>query len=329
MSIKKSTIFGAGGLAILLLVPLFVGDYILLVFTLIFINVLLASSLRVSFNAGQLNFGVPGFYSIGAYTSVLLVMKLGVPWVVAFFAAGLMAALVSLIIGYPSLRLKGVYFLILTLGFIEIVRMLATKWHSLTNGAFGIAHIPPISIAGIEIVTQTHQYYFTILVMLVFLFVLYRLENSRFGLVVKSLNQAEELGETVGINTYRYKILAFAISSFFVGLTGSVYAHNMTLIQPSYFGFYLAAVVLIYLFVGGLGGFAGPILGAVVLSLITEPLRGFHAYERIFFAIVLVLVVLFLPGGILGAKARLSSLIERFRRSEKPLDTLDAGRAQQ
>jgi len=256
-------------------------------------------------------------------------MKLGVPWVVAFFAAGIMAALVSLIIGYPSLRLKGVYFLILTLGFIEIVRMVATRWKSLTNGAFGISHIPPVSIAGIEITTQMHQYYFVLLVTLVILFVLYRLENSRFGLIVKSLSQAEELGETVGINTYHYKILAFAISSFFVGLTGSIFAHSMSFIQPSLFGFVLAAVVMIYLFVGGLGGFAGPIIGAVVLSLLTEPLRGFQAYERIFFAIVLVLVVLFLPGGLLGLKTSLLSLVERFRRSGKPSSTLDTGRAQQ
>ena len=317
MPIRKFVIFAACGLAVLLFLPLFVGDYILLVLITICIHVLLASSLRVSMNAGQLNFGIPGFYGIGAYCSALMVMKLGVPWIVAFFAAGILAAAFSLIIGYPSMRLKYVYFLMLTLGFIEIVRMTATRWESLTGGAMGLSRIPPVSIAGIELATKVPQYYFTLLITLVILLVMYRLEHSRFGLTIKSIRQAEELGETVGINTYRYKILAFAISSFFCGLTGSLYAHNMTYIEPILFGFPLACVVLVYCFVGGLGGFGGPIAGAVVLSLLTEPLRGLVYYERIFFAVVLVLVVLFLPSGLLGLPARLSPLIGRLSRLGK------------
>lgn len=318
MPTRKFVIFAGCGLTILLLLPLFAGKYILLVLIIVCIRVLLASSLRISMNAGQLNFGIPGFYAIGAYCSALMVMKLGVPWVVAFFVAGILAAAVSLIIGYPSMRLKYVYFLMLTLGFIEIVRMVATRWESLTGGAMGLPSIPPVSIAGIELATKVPQYYFTLLVTLVILLVLYRLEHSRFGLTIKSIRQAEDLGETVGINTYRYKILAFTISSFFCGLTGSLYAHNMTYIEPILFGFPLAAMVMVYCFVGGLGGFAGPIVGAVGLSLLTEPLRGLMYYEMIFFAVVLVLVVLFLPSGLLGLPARLSSFIGRLSRSGKP-----------
>ena len=328
MPIRKSFIFAAGGLAILLLLPLFFGDYILLVLIIICINVLLASSLRVSMNAGQLNFGIPAFYAIGAYTSALMVMKLGIPWVVAFFAAGVVAALVSLIIGYPSLRLKYVYFLMLTLGFVEVVRTIATRWESLTGGAIGLPRIPPVSIAGIEIATKVPQYYFTLLVTLVILFVLYRLESSRFGLTIKGIRQAEELGEAVGINTYRYKIFAFATSSFFAGITGSLYAHNMTFIQPVLFTFKLSATVIVYLFVGGLGKFSGPILGAVALSLLTEPLRGLQYYERIFYAVALIAVILFLPGGLISLPARLSSLVERLRRLGKPSGMADVGKAQ-
>ncbi|MFC2047168.1 branched-chain amino acid ABC transporter permease [Chloroflexota bacterium] len=315
MPIKKSYIGGICGLIILALIPLFVGEYILLVLTLICVNVLLACSLRVSMNAGQLNFAVPAFYAIGGYCSALMVVKLGIPWIVAFFAAGVLAALVSLVIGYPSLRLKYVYFLMLTLGFVEVVRTIATRWESLTGGAIGLPHIPPVSIVGIEFASKASQYYFTLFVTLVIIFVLYRLESSRFGLTIKSIRQAEELGETVGINTYRFKVLAFAISSFFCGLTGSIYAHNMTFIQPVLFGFMLSATIIVYLFVGGLGRFSGPILGAVALSLLTEPLRGLQYYERIFYAIALVGVVLFLPGGLLGLPARLSPLIKRLRRS--------------
>ena len=326
--IRKSFILGAGGLVVMLLLPLFIGDYILLVLTLLFINVLLASTLRVSLNAGQLNFGIPAFYAIGGYVSALLVMKVGVPWIVAFFAAGIVAALMSLVIGYPSLRLKGAYFLILTLGFVEVVRMVATRWESLTGGAIGLPRIPPPSIAGIELSSKVSQYYFTFFIMLIILFVLYRLEISRFGMTIKGIKQSEELGETVGINTYRYKIFAFAISSFFVGLTGSMYAHNMTFIQPILFGFALASIVIVYNYVGGQGRFIGPIIGAVVVSLLTEPLRGFVYFERIFFAIVLVLVVLFLPGGLLGLRARFAPLVGRLRRPSKPSGMVNVGRAQ-
>jgi len=311
--IRKSYFFLVCCLSILVLLPLFIGEYGLMILILICINVLLASSLRISMNAGQFNFGIPAFMAIGAYGSALMTMKLGFPPILAFFAAGMLSAIVSLIVGYPSLRIKHVYFLMLTLGFVEIVKALAIRWDSLTGGPTGLPGIPPFSIAGFKLVTKISQYYFTLFSSLVILLVLYRLEKSRFGLIIKSIEQAEDLGETVGINTYTYKMLAFAISSFFCGLTGSLYAHNMAFIEPTLFGFLLAIFVVVYCFVGGLDNFAGPIAGAVLLSILTEPLRGFQAYERIFFAIILVLVVIFLPGGIISLPAKLSPSIGRLR----------------
>lgn len=318
MHIKESFIFSTGGLAILLLLPLFIGQYFTMVLTIIFINVLLASSLRISMNAGQLNLGTPAFMALGAYSSALLMMKLDWPFLAAFLSGGILAALASLIIGYPALRLKFVYFLMLTLGFVEIVKAIAIKWDSLTGGAKGLSGIPPISLFGIELTTKMSQYYFILFITLIIILVLYRLENSRFGLIVKSTNQSEELSETVGINTYNYKILAFAISSFFCGLTGSLYAHIMSFIQPSLFGFILAIYVMVYCFVGGLGRFSGPITGAVFLSLLAEPLRGFQSFERIFFAIILILVILFLPGGLISIPEKLSNLRARLKRLAKP-----------
>ena len=328
MPIKKSFIFAAGGLAILLLLPLFLQPYLLLVVILTYVHILLASSLRVSLNAGELNFGVPAFLGIGAYTSALLVTKLGVPFIVAFFAAGILAALASLIIGYPALRLKGVYFLILTWGFVEVVRMVATRWISLTGGPSGVHNVPPAGIAGIEFATKASQYYFALFVTLVVLIILYRLENSRFGLTIKSIRQAEELGETVGVNTYRYKVLAFAVSSFFVGITGSLYAHSLRVVVPGTFNFWLAAMVMVYCFVGGLRGFAGPIVGAAFLFILTEPLRSLMYYERIFYGVVMIVVILFLPGGFISLPARFSPLIERLKRLGKPAGLMPVGKPQ-
>ncbi len=318
MPIRKSFIFGIGGLIILLLLPLFVGPYWLIVFIIAYIFILLASSLRISLNAGQLNFGIPAFMAIGGYASALLVMRLGVPWIVAFLAGGILAALVSLVIGYPSLRLKGVYFLILTWGFVEVIRMLALRWRAVTEGATGLFGIPPVSLAGVELATKASQYYFVLFAALVILFVQYRLEHSRFGLVLKSIRQSENLGETVGINTYHYKVLAFAVSSFFAGLIGSIYGHSLSLLVPSTFSFWLAVTLMVYCFVGGLRWFAGPIIGAAFLFILTEPLRTFVYFEQIFYGVVMVLVVLFLPDGLLSLPARLSPLIRRLRRLGKP-----------
>ncbi len=309
MHIKKPFIYVACVVLMMLVLPFFVREHILLVLIPVCINVLLASSLRVSLNAGQINFGIAAYVAIGAYTSTLMTMKLGVPFLPAFLAAGITAAVASLLVGYATLRAKYVYFMILTFAFVEVVRVSAIKWSSLTGGVVGVMNIPPVSIAGIELVNRVPQYYFTVLVTGIILLILYRLENSRFGLTVKSLSQTEELGKAVGLNTYMYQMLAFAVSCFFAGLTGSLYAHVMSFIQPDIFGFMMCAMVMVYCFAGGVGGFAGPIVGAAVLSLLTEPLRGFMYFERIFYAVVMVLVVLFLPDGIISLPARLLSLV--------------------
>ncbi|MFC2047655.1 branched-chain amino acid ABC transporter permease [Chloroflexota bacterium] len=328
MPIRKSYVIGIGGLILLLLLPLFAGTYWQVVLIIGFFHILLASALRISLNAGQLNFGVPAFMAIGAYASALLVMKLDVPWVVAFLSAGVICAIVSLCIGYPSLRLKGVYFLILTWGFVEVIRMLSLRWISLTGGPTGLFGIPPVSLAGIEFSTKASQYYFVLFMMVVILFVLYRLEHSRFGLTLKSISQAEDLGETVGIHTYRYKVMAFAVSSFFVGLIGSLWGHSLSLVVPSTFTFWLSAILMVYCFVGGLRGFAGPVIGAAFLFILTEPLRDLVYFEQIFYGIVMVLVVLFLPGGLLSLPAKLLSGVERLKRLGKTTGTIPQDKPQ-
>lgn len=306
------------GLAIMLLVPLFAGEYVLLTLILICINVLAAASLRVSLNAGLLNIAIPAFMAIGAYGSALMTMKLGVPSLAAFLAAGVLAAAASVIVGYASLRMKGVYFLVLTWGFVEIVRSVLTKWVSLTGGTAGLIGVPPVSIAGFALGTKVPQYYLTLFITLLILFVAWRLENSRSGLVLKGIRQAEGLGSSVGINTFRFKMLAFAISSFFAGLTGALYAHTLQYLTPVTFSYVFAFYVLIFCYFGGLGSFAGPIVGAVFLSLLTEPLRGLANYERLFYAVAVILVILFLPEGLISLPARVAHLIARARRWGKP-----------
>lgn len=298
--------------AILLLLPLFVNLYLLFVLTMACIYAILGSCMRVSLNSGQLNFGVPAFMAIGAYCSGLLTKELDLPFLLAFLAAGVLSTLVGVLIGYPSLRLKGVYFLLLTWGFVEVVRVTAIKWTSLTGGPVGLLDVPPISIGGISF-TGMLNYYFVLVATAVILLILYRLEISRLGLTLKSIGQEERLAEAVGINTYKYKNISFLISCFCAGLAGSLYVHTMGIMSPGVLSFMLIVSIAVYNFFGGLGHFIGPIIGAAILTILVEPFRSFVYYERIIYAVLMIGVVLFLPEGVIGLPKKLASGIGRLR----------------
>lgn len=309
----KLKIFLILGIIALFFFPAFLSSYGLLVIIMLMVNILLVSSLKVSLNAGQLNLGIPAFMAIGAYSSALLMMRLHFPFLIAFISSGVISGVASLIIGYPSLRLKGVYFLMLTWGFVEVIRAVAIKWISLTGGPQGIPNIPNAGIAGIVFATKISQYYFCLIVTIIILYILFRMEKSRLGLTILSLKQGEELGESVGINTYKYKMVAFWLSSFFAGLTGSLYAHCLNYLTPATFTFKLACMVMIYSFVGGLRIFSGPIIGAIFLCILVEPLRKYSYYEMIFYGSIMIFVVLFLPQGLVSLPDKLPPLWEKLR----------------
>jgi branched-chain amino acid transport system permease protein len=295
-------------LAVLALLPLGVDVYVVYVVTLVFINIMLATSLRLSLIVGQLNISHSGFMAIGAYTSALLVMRLHVPFLVGLLCGGLLAVVVSLIIGYPALRLRGVYFALVTVAFVEVIRLVLSMWVPLTRGLSGLTGIPKPSLFGFELSTRISQYYLGLALMLLTIVILARLERSRVGLVWKGIGQADSLAESVGISSLRYQLLAFAIGSFFAGVAGGFFAHSMRFIFPPSFAFLLSVNILIYNFVGGKGHLAGPIIGAAFLTLLSEPFRGITYLETIFFSVAMMLTILFLPGGLITLPARLASL---------------------
>jgi branched-chain amino acid transport system permease protein len=155
--------------------------------------------------------------------------------------------------------------------------------------------------------TRASQYYLALALMLIVLVVLGKLERSRLGLVWKSIGMADNLAQSLGVNIANAKLLAFTLGCFFAGVAGAFYAHFIRFLFPPEFGFLLATNILIYNFVGGRGHFAGPIVGAVFLSLLSEPFRG-SPYETIFFSIVMLLAILFVPGGLITLPERLSGL---------------------
>src|SRR6266478_6242889 len=252
--------------ALALLVPALGGDYYVHVFALVFTNVILAASLRPSLTCGQLNIGHSAFMSIGAYTSALLAKNLAVPFEISLLGGALLAAAVGLVIGYPALRLRGVYFAMVTVAFVGLT--------------------------------------------LVILLVLWKLEHSRLGLIWKSIGMADNLAQSLGVDIARHKLLAFMLGCFFAGTAGAFYAHFIRFLFPPEFGFLMATNILVYNYVGGRGHFVGPIVGAVFLSLLSEPFRG-SPYETIFFSIAMLLTILLLPGGLITLPAKLATLRRR------------------
>jgi branched-chain amino acid transport system permease protein len=290
-----------------LLVPQLGGDYYVHILALVFTNVILAASLRPSLTCGQLNIGHSGFMSIGAYTSALLAKDLAVPFGVSLLCGALLAAAVGLVIGYPALRLRGVYFAMVTVAFVEVIRLIAQIWVPLTRGMSGLSGIPKPSILGMTLATKASQYYLVLVLMLVVLLILYKLEHSRLGLIWKSLGLADNLAQSLGVNIARHKLLAFMLGCFFAGVAGAFYAHFIRFLFPPEFGFLMATNILVYNYVGGRGHFAGPIVGAVFLSLLSEPFRG-SPYETIFYSIAMLATILFLPGGLITLPGRLAGL---------------------
>jgi len=311
--------FGFGALAAgAVLLPQGLGSYQLHLLILVLINIVLASSLRLSLMVGQLNIGHSGFMAIGAYTSALLVKEVGLPFELGLLAGAGTAAIASIIIGYPSLRLRGVYFALVTVAFVEAVRLAATAWVSLTGGPSGMT-VPRPNLLGVPLTTRSDQYYLALFLAALTLFILYRLERSRLGLTWKGIRQADNLAEAVGVDLTRYKLLAFVLASLFAGAAGSFYAHYIRFIFPPTFGFLLAVNILVYNFVGGRERLAGPIIGATFLTLLAEPFRGVTYYETLFFAIGLLLTVVLLPGGLVTLPQRLSGIYRTLLAKRAPV----------
>ena len=301
----------------LFLIPLFVKDpYQLHILIMAGIAVILASSVRLIAASGLLSLAHGGMMAVGAYTSTLLVMKLGLSSWAALIAAGLAAAVIASLVGYPFIRIKGMYFAMVTVFLGEAIRLIIEQWQDLTGGTSGIVNIPrpdPIVIPGllnIDFTSKVDFYYFILVLVLVILFILYALEHSRIGLTWFSIGQADFLAESVGVNTARFQVLDFSIGCFFAGIAGAFYSQYITAITPSAFGFFWSIYIVIYMIVGGMGTFFGPILGAFILTLLPESVRFLKEFQPYVFAGVLMLVIFLLPEGLISLPKRLKKLFK-------------------
>lgn len=264
------------------------------------INIILAASLNLSTGfLGQLVLGHAGFMSVGAYAAALFTMNMpeGIPLMVRFLISllvgGLVAAVFGIAIGIPALRLRGDYLAIITLGFAEIIRVVILNL-GFTGGGQGLKNIPTP--------TEDTTSYFAIVfwVMVLVLFVLYAFIRSRQGRAIKSIRDDEIAAESCGINTTYYKILGFTVSAFFAGIAGGLYAHYITILDPSNFGFMRSIEILVMVVLGGMGSFTGSILAATVLTALPEALRAFSDYRMLIYSLLLIVMMIFKPSGLLG-----------------------------
>jgi branched-chain amino acid transport system permease protein len=310
-------------LIILCLAP-FLGtsDYYIHVLIMIFIYVIYSSTYRFILRTGQLHFGAHGFIGVGAYASVLMVMRLGLPFWVAMPLAGLAGGLLAVAIGYPALRVKGVYFAIITWGFAESLRFLYMRMDDPFGGNSGISGIPrpesiPIPVLGsIDFGSLAPNYFLGLALMIITLLILYRLEKSRYGLIYSSIREADNLAKAVGINIMRYKVLAFAVCSGLAAIGGSFFAHYSGFISPHSFVVLLTISLGIYITVGGLEAFSGPIVGALFLVVAGEFFAQYGFYKIMLYAGLMIIAILFLPQGIAGLPRLVSSAVGRLRTRE-------------
>ncbi len=312
--IRKVGIYGV--LSVLaFMAPLYIRDpYNLHVLITIGINIILASSLRLIMTSGQLSLGHGAMMGVGAYTSALLVLKLGFTSWGALLPAGLAAAGLAFLVGFPFVRLKGFYFAIVTLFLGQMFVLTCEQWAGLTGGSMGIIGIPrpvPIEVPGLlsfNFQSKADFYYLIFLLVFGSLYVIYRIEHSQVGISLISVQQSDSLAESLGIPTAKFKVLAFAAGCFFAGLAGGFYSHYTCVISPRNFGLSSSIYAMIYMVAGGMEKFSGPILGAIILTLLPEVFRGLKEFEPFIFAGVLMVIIYFLPEGLIGLPERLKRL---------------------
>jgi branched-chain amino acid transport system permease protein len=276
------------------------------ILVLLVINVLLVSSYRLLTLTGEWSLAHVVIMGVGAYGSALISKELGVPVPVAMLAGACLAGLLAFLLSFPLFRMKGFYFLIGSFAAGEIIRLI-WKWSELTwlfGGPKGIKLIPPfpdIEALSIDFYDPVNYYYLCLIVVASALFILYRVERSRIGLTFHAIHWQDKLAESVGVNTFGYRMLAFVIASFFAGLAGALYAHYVGTVNPNRFDVEEMVYVLIWAIVGGTATFYGPIIGVIVLTILNEVvLRGLGVDEMrpMFYGAILILFILFLPKGL-------------------------------
>lgn len=302
------------GAAIIVLFPFVSSMYQTNIVSTALTYVVLGLGLNVIIGfGGMLQLGHVAFFLVGAYTYGLLNTHLGVGFWVALPIGGLVATVFGVLLALPVLRLKGDYLGIVTLAFAEILRIVVENWSEVTNGPNGIAGIARPGLFGATLRLQgsaTYMYFIMVLLVAVAVFVINRLENSRLGRAWVAMKEDDIASEAMGVDIMRTKLTAFAIGAFWAGLAGVAFAGRTTFINPGSFTIWESVLMLGIVVLGGTGSSLGVFLGAFIVILLPEYLRAFSQYRMLVFGAILVMMMVFRPGGIIQKRRRVYRLAD-------------------
>jgi len=275
------------------------NEYYFTLLNFIGIHTLLVVGLNLLLGyAGQISLGHAAFFGLGAYASGILTATYGVnPWL-ALLAGLAISGLAALLIGIPALKLRGYYLAMATLGFGIIVYIVLNEASHLTGGPSGLSGIPSLSLAGFPLNTARRLYLLIWLAVGVILALSANLVESRTGRALRALHDTEAAAESLGVDTARMKLKIFIWSALYASLAGSLYAHTLNFIAPASFGFMFSIKLVTMVVLGGMASIWGSLLGAGVLTVLPEVLTAFHDFEVIIFGAILMVVMIFLPRGL-------------------------------
>lgn len=299
---KKVLMVGGAGICIIL--PLFLNNYYVDILSLAALYALLAIGLNITVGyTGLLDLGYAAFYGIGAYTYAILSTGFGVSfWLGLPLGAGI-AALFGLILGLITLRLRGDYLAIITLGFVQITYLCLNNWDAVTQGPNGIMQIARPVLGNFVFRTPLHFYYLILVFVVLAALAVHRLLHSQIGRAWIAIREDEVAAEAMGINTTHIKTLAFVLGAAIAGVAGVLFAARYTFISPESFTFLESVRILSMVVLGGMGSLPGAILGAFLLTVLPEMLRGLANYRMLIFGIALVVMMVFRPQGLLGKRS--------------------------
>jgi len=317
---NKTVYIYVGLVIVLLLFPLVVSStFYIHILILSFIYVIAAGSLRLISTSGQISMGHAGFMGIGAYVSIYLSKFLGVsPWISMAIAA-LITLIIALIVGIPFARLRGIYFTMITLFFGLGALSIEQLFSDYTGGYSGIAGIPALFSTDSKI----PYYYFFLILVTVCLIIMFRLEHSRIGQTWKAVAQSYSVASSIGINELQQRVLVFAIGCAFAGLAGAGLAHYSLVLSQSNFNLLASMYLIVYVLVGGIASFAGPIIGTAILVMIPEMSRSLKDYVPLLFAAIMLIVLFTMPKGLAGLPAQVKGWFHRKNKGNTPKEVIN------
>lgn len=295
--------FNLGAIAILALIPLVVRQsYYMGILCRILLYATLAGSLNaINGYSGQTCIGHAGFFCIGAYCEAILATRLGLSFWMVLPIAGIVTAIFGGVVALPTLKMKGIYLSIVTLGFSEIVRLVALNWEGLTGGPMGIKGIPVPTIFGLQFSGSKTYYYIFLAVAVLFVFITGRVIRSRVGRAWTAIREDELAAKSLGVQTRFYKATNFMYGAFWAGIAGAAYAPYVRFIDSTMFSLDEGFNILSMVIIGGQGTLVGPVVGSVIVNLLTELLRPVGQWRMVAYGLLIILMMWWRPQGLVGA----------------------------